>query len=1097
MPARRFISILAAAATAAAAAPACMSPLHAQRTPPAAAQTPASAAYSPTLYTDPSATSSRFKAMRWRLVGPFRGGRAVAVAGDPADPFVFWFGAVNGGVWKTSNGGQSWRNMTDGKTDISSVGSVVLAPSDHNVIYVGTGESQLREDLTYGTGMYRSTDGGGHWQHIGLAETEQISKVVVDPRDADRVYVAAMGHAFGPNAERGVFRSADGGKSWKKILFLNDSTGAIDLAMEPGNPRILYASMWKFQRTPWGMNAGGGRSGLWKSYDGGDTWSEISFNAGIPRTPLGKIGIAVSPANPRRVFASVEAPDSTGGIFRSDDAGSTWSRTSADARLVIRPFYYSELTADPKDENTVYVMNLQVYRSIDGGHTFKPIRVPHGDTHMMWIDPANPRRMINANDGGASVSFDHGETWSSEDNQPTAQFYHVTTDNQFPYRLYGAQQDNSTVSITSRSDDGAIGVRDYFSVAGCENATIAVDSRDPSITYGGCYTGMFTRDDHKRHQQRDISTWLFNYDGWAVGDVPYRFQWTFPVLLSPHDPGTLYVASQFVHRSTNEGQSWEKISPDLTVHDKSTLGRSGGPIHNDMTGTEWYATIYALAESPLQRGVLWAGSDDGLVHVTRDGGAHWDEVTPKGYGKFTRAAGVEASPHDAGTAYLAANRYQQDDFAPYFWRTKDFGKTWTAINTGLPHGGYARVIREDPVRRGLLYAGTEVGVFVSLDDGAHWEPLQLNLPRVSVRDLAVHGNDLVAATHGRSFWSIDDVSSLREMADSVVRKSAHLFQPAAALRWFGGGGAHSLTEGENASGGAVIDYWLRQAPADSATVKLQFLDNAGAVIRTYESDKLPPDSVLSRADSATRIAARAKADSLAYGAADSVLSARAGGNRFVWNMKYPPAKQLKNTVIDEGTLDGPIAPPGNYKVRLIVGADSIVKSLAIVADPRVKTSTADLVAQFNASIKVRDRITALTESVTRIEDAQAQIDQRTAQSGDQPFAKKVSEAAKPLRGKFEGLRGELYEVGCHVDECTLDMPIRIYNMLLSINAQIQQGDYGPTKQHGEVSDELAAKLGVTLQKLLKLENEDLADFNKLLKELGLPAVYLPPRKIIS
>ncbi len=621
-------------------------------------------AYTPQLYSSPTATNAKFKALRWRLVGPFRGGRAVAVAGDPAHPLVCYFGSVNGGVWKTTNGGQTWRNITDGKTDISSVGSVAVAPSDPNVLYVGTGEAQLREDLTYGTGVYRSTDAGETWTSLGLGDTQQIADVVIDPKDPDRVYVAAMGHAFGPNAERGVFRSTDGGRTWRKIHFLNDSTGAIDLSLDPTNPRILYAAMWKFQRTPWGMNAGGGRSGLWKSTDGGDTWNELSFNPGIPRTPLGKIGIAVSPANPERVYASIEAPDSSGGIFRSDDGGDTWQRTSDDQKWAVRPFYYSAVTADPNDENTVYVMNLGVWRSIDGGKTFSRVRVPHGDTHILWIDPHDSKRMINGNDGGATISYDNGDTWSSIYNQPTAQFYHVTTDNQWPYRIYGAQQDNSTVSIASRSDDGAIGERDYFPVAGCENATIAVDPRDPDVTYGGCYTGILTRTDRRTRQDRDISIWLSNYDGWAVADVPYRFQWTFPVLLSPHDPSTLYAASQYVHRSTNEGASWEIISPDLTVHDPATLGRSGGPIHDDMTGTEWYATIYAFNESPVTKGLLWAGSDDGLIHVSRDGGAHWDNVTPKAYGKFTRTAGIEPSHFDPATAYVAANRYQHDDFAP-------------------------------------------------------------------------------------------------------------------------------------------------------------------------------------------------------------------------------------------------------------------------------------------------------------------------------------------------------------------------------------------------------------------------------------------------
>src|SRR5262245_34291159 len=649
-------------------------PRGSERATPAALLNPA---YDSSIYVNPSGTSARFKALQWRLVGPFRGGRADAVAGDPAHPLVAYFGAVNGGVWKTTNGGQTWRNVTDGKSDISSVGAIAVAPSDPNVIWVGTGESQPREDLTYGTGVYRSTDGGATWTHLGLNDTQQIGDVVIDPRDPDRAYVAAIGHAFGPNAERGVFRTTDGGRTWKKVLFLNDSTGGMDLTIDPSNPRILFASMWKFQRTPWGMNNGGGRSGLWKTTDGGDTWKELTFNPGIPKKPLGKIGISISPARPNRIYASIEAPDSSGGIFRSDDGGDTWDLTSGDQKWSVRPWYYSAVTADPTDENTVYVMNLQVWRSVDGGRTFSMVRVPHGDTHIMWVDPKDSKRLINGNDGGATISYDGGATWSSILNQPTAQFYHVTTDNQWPYRILGAQQDNTTVSIASRSDDGSIGERDYFPVAGCENATIAVDPRNPNITYGGCYTGFLSRVDRAARQERDISIWMANYDGLAAADVPYRFQWTFPVMISPHDPRTLYVASQFVHRSTNEGASWEKISPDLSVHDAATLVRTGGPIHGDMTGTEWYATVYALAESPLTKGLLWAGTDDGLIHVTRDGGGSWENVTPKAYGKFTRSAVIEPSHFDPGTAYIAANRYQQDDFKPYLWKTTDFGKTWT------------------------------------------------------------------------------------------------------------------------------------------------------------------------------------------------------------------------------------------------------------------------------------------------------------------------------------------------------------------------------------------------------------------------------------
>ena len=1067
----------------------------AQRTPrPTERATPPAIlnpAYDSSLYSNPSATSSRFKALRWRLVGPFRGGRVDAVAGDPSRPLVFYFGAVNGGVWKTTNGGQTWRNVTDGKSDISSVGAIAVAQSDPNVIYVGTGESQPREDLTYGTGVYRSTDGGDSWRHLGLGDTQQIGDLVIDPRDPDRAYVAAIGHAFGPNAERGVFRTTDGGKSWRKVLFLNDSTGAMDLTIDPTNPRILFASMWKFQRMPWGMNAGGGRSGLWKTTDGGDSWKEISFNPGIPKTPLGKIGVSISPANPRRVYASIEAPDSAGGIFRSDDGGDTWQRTSDDQKWSVRPWYYSAVTADPTDENTVYVMNLQVWRSVDGGKTFSNVRVPHGDTHIMWIDPRDSRRLINGNDGGATISYDYGATWSSIYNQPTAQFYHVTTDNQWPYRILGAQQDNSTVSIASRSDDGQIGERDYFPVAGCENATIAVDPRDPNVTYGGCYTGFLSRVDRATRQERDISLWMANYDGLPASAVPFRFQWTYPVLISPHDPSTLYVTSQFVHRSTDEGASWTQISPDLTVHDSATLGRSGGPIHGDMTGTEWYATIYAFAESPLTKGLLWAGSDDGLIHVSRDGGGHWTNVTPRAFGKFTRTAVIEPSHFDAGTAYLATNRYQQDDFKPYLWKTTDYGQTWTLIVSGIPTGAYTRSIREDPVRRGLLYAGTETGVYVSFNDGMRWEPLQLNLPRASVRDLRVHGNDLIAATHGRAFWAIDDISILRQLADSVTAKPTYLFQPAQAVRWVSGGG-QSLTAGQNPKGGATIDYWFKAAP--TTTVTLEFRDGAGKVIRSYTSDSVAKDSIKTAADSIARQARESMRDSVVYEPADSIVAARAGTNRFVWNLRYPRAKQLKNTLLDEGTLDGPVAPPGSYSVRLIIGKDTLSRQFTLVADPRVKTTTAELVRQFALATNVRDRITDVVDGATRIEDIQAQLDQRATQSKGQAYASRVADAVKPLRAKLETIRAELYEVSCHVDQCSLDQPMKLYNMLITMNAQVQTGDYGPTKQHGEMFADFSGKVGDQLKKLQAIEDADLVAINKLLTELQLPVVYVPPRK---
>ena len=1065
------------------------------RTPPPGATSTTTPQYSASTYSDPKATSSSFKALRWRNVGPMRGGRAVAVTGDPTKPMVFYFGSVNGGVWKTENGGARWSNITDGKSDISSVGAIAVAPSDANVIYVGTGESQLREDLTIGTGMYRSTDGGASWQHLGLSDAQQITSVVIDPRDPDRVFVSAIGHAFGPNAERGVFRTTDGGKNWKKVLFIDEFTGAQDLSMDPSNPRVVYAAMYKFQRTPWSMNAGGGRSGLWKTSDGGDSWKELSFNEGMPKLPLGKIGVAVSPANPRRVYASIEAPDSAGGIFRSDDAGDSWQRVNSDQTFHVRLWYYSAITADPLDENTVYVMNLTVHRSIDGGKTFAPIRVPHGDTHVLWIDKKDSKRMINGNDGGATISYDAGKTWSSIYNQPTAQFYHVTTDNQFPYRIYGGQQDNSAISVMSRSDDGGIGERDYYSTAGCENATVAVDPRNPSVTYGGCYLGAFSRYDHSIRQERDISVTLRNYDGWAAQDVPERFQWTFPVLISPHDPATLYVTSQHVWRTRNEGASWERISPDLTTHDVGTLQRTGG-IHGEMTGAEWYATIYAFAESPKVKGVLWAGSDDGMVHVSRDGGEHWENVTPKEYGRLTRTSHIDASPHDPAVAYVSANRYQQDDFKPYLWKTSDYGKTWTAIVNGIPANAFTRTLREDPVRRGLLYAGTELGVYVSFDDGARWEPLQLNLPRVSVRDLQVHGNDLVAATHGRAFWVLDDISMLRQFADSVSRKRVHLFQPSTALLWDGGRGRSDA--GENPAAGVYVDYYLKEAT--TAKLTIDFLDRSGGVMRTFSNETDAKGDSLAKKTGLDSLADRTRAgrkDSIAYQPSDSVVQGRAGTNRFVWNLHYPDAKRIKNTVIDEGHLGGPWIVPGTYSVRLITGADTLTRPFTVIADPRVKTTTAELTQQFNSAMRIRERITDIADNVARVEDIQSQLDARVTQTKGEGYAGRVSAAAKALRVKLEEVRGELYEVSCHVDQCTLDQQVKLYNWFITLNAQVQTGAYAPTKQHGEIYTDLKGKLDVQLRRLQLLEDTDLKAFNRLMDELKVPGIFVTPKKIVS
>ncbi len=1061
------------------------------------------------------------RGLRWRLVGPFRGGRAVAVVGDPVQRSVFYFGSVNGGVWKTTNAGASWTNITDRVSTISSVGAIGVAASDPNVIYVGGGEADLREDWTYGDGMYRSTDAGDTWTHLGLDDARQIARIVIDPRDPDRVFVAALGHASGPNATRGVYRSRDGGKTWQRVLFLNDSTGAIDVAMDPGNSRILYAAMWRMERTPWGFIAGGGRSGLWKSTDGGDTWSELTFNPGMPKNPVGRIGISVSRANPRRLYANIECPpeDSTGGIFRSDDAGATWHRTNGDQRWMVRPWYYNVVTADPQDTNTVFAMNLATWKSSDGGRTFTRIRVPHGDTHELWIDPNDDRRMISGNDGGATISLDGGATWSSIMNQPTAQFYHAITDDQWPYRIYGAQQDNTTVSIKSRSDDGVITGDDWYAVGGGESGYIAPKPGDPNTVLAGTYTGTMTRYDVRTKETKDVSVWLNNYDGWAAADVPNRFQWTYPIVYSTHDPKVVYTTANRVFRSTNDGDSWEPISPDLTLHDPKTLGPAGGPITYDMTGTEWYATIFAFAESPVTGDVLWAGSDDGLVHVSRDRGKTWTNVTPPFPGKYTRVSIIDPGHFDPGTAYVAANRYQLDDFAPYLYKTTDYGKTWTKIVSGIPDGAYTRSIREDLVRRGLLFAGTETGIYYSTDDGAHWTSLQLNLPRASVRDLTIHGSDLIAATHGRAMWVLDDISPLRQLTDGVRAEGVHLFAPDTAIR-FEGGHATTTSAGENPPAGVIVDYWLAKplAPRDSLT--LEFLDAGGKVIRRFrgaaDEDSLKsaafareaamdslagvaripgkqPRDTLSNKPRGTRELAD---DTLAFVPSDSIVTGRGGLNRFVWDLHYPDTHEVKGVVNDEGSTRGPFVAPGTYTVRLTAAGKTYTQPFVVRGDPRLTTTQADYDAQLALALQVQAKTNELSDAVSRILEIEKALDGRTADAKSQPYAKRVSDAAAPIHRSLEALRDSLVEIHSHADEITLHYPIRYYNMLLSLAGMVQSADAAPTTQEGAIYRDLAAKVDARLATLRSIEATQLAGFNQLLKELDVPAVVLPKPPII-
>ncbi len=1047
--------------------------------------------------------------LEWRCIGPFRGGRVVAVAGDPSEAHTFYFGSTGGGVWKTTDGGQYWHNVSDGYFERASVGAIAVAPSDPNVIYVGMGEPTIRGNVSHGDGVYRSTDAGKTWTHLGLEATRNIARIRVHPRNPDLVYVAALGHAHGPNPERGIFRSRDGGKTWEQVLARGEDVGANELALDPSNPRVLYAAFWRARRLPHALVSGGEGCGLFRSTDGGDTWTELTRNKGLPEGQVGKIGVTVSPARQGRVWAIVEAED--GALFRSDDGGETWERTCDDRGLRQRPWYYQHLQADPVDAETVWVLNVRLWRSHDGGRTFARVAIPHGDNHDLWIDPRDPRRMIEGNDGGACVTFTGGDSWSSIYNQPTAEFYHVTTDNQFPYRVYGAQQDNSTISAPSRSNHGAIVPSDYAEVGGGESGYIAVRPDDPNIVYAGSYQGYISRFDLRTTQRRDITVWPEMMIGSPAKDTRYRFQWTFPILLSPHDPDVLYTAGNRVFRSTDEGSSWEAISPDLTRQDESRLDDSGGPITRDNCGTEYYATVFAFAESPMQRGLFWAGSDDGLVHVSRDGGTTWQNVTPDGLPEWSLISIVEPSPHDPAVAYVAANRYKLDDFAPYLFKTKDYGQHWTRITTGLPGDVFTRVIREDPARRGLLYAGTETGVHVSFDDGERWEPLRLNLPAVPVHDLVVKGSDLVAATHGRAFWILDDLTPLHQFTDEIRSAAAHLFAPRQAMRFGSGGGYGAepipgtnyeergvwvvayrevtkaggdktrryLDAGQNPRDGAYITYWLKEKPEGELT--LAFLDAEGREIKSFSSEEHKrPISIAGDARALTGAQKLEKTETQA--------PKEAGLNRFYWDMRYPEATPVDGYVTPSGTLAGPVAAPGRYQVRLSVGGQAFTEWLDIQKDPRVTATQEDLEAQLALRLEIRDRVSQVHEAVGTIRGIREQADEWVRRAEGLDAHEEVARVAAALKERLASIEDELIQTKVMEDDDTLRFRVRLNFKLADLFGVVGSADAAPTRQAREVYAELAERTETQLRRLREVIEGDVAAFESLVREARIPLV---------
>jgi photosystem II stability/assembly factor-like uncharacterized protein len=1007
-------------------------------------------------------------ALRARLIGPHRGGRVTAVVGHPTDAQVFYFGHCAGGVWRTRDGGRFWENISDGFFQTGSVGALALSEADPNVLYAGMGETNIRGNVSHGDGVYGSTDGGRTWRHLGLRDTRHIARIRVDPRDPNLVYVAALGHAYGPNPERGIYRSRDGGQTWEHVLQRSDRAGAIDLAMDVTNPRILYAACWEGQRSPYSLSSGGPGSGLLRSTDSGATWIELTRRRGLPEGLWGRAGIAVSPADPERVWALVEAE--AGGLFRSDDRGDTWRRITDESRIWQRSWYFMHIFADPQDRETVWALNVQAWRSTDGGRMFQAVPTPFEDQHDLWLDPRDSRRIIEGNDGGACVSFNAGATWSSQYNQPTAQFYHVTTDDQVPYRVYGAQQDINTLSLPSRSNNAAITAADWYSVGGGESGHVAVRPGDPNTVYAGSFGGHLTRYDHRSGQLHDISVWPDDPMGWGAGDLKYRFQWTFPVVTSRHDPDVVFVTSQHVHRSRDRGMSWATISPDLTRADPRTLEPSGGPLHKDNVSTEYYATIFAFAESTLEAGVLWAGSDDGLVHLSRDDGQNWQDVTPSDLPEWAMISAIEPSPHSASTAYLAATCYKLDDFQPYLFRTTDFGASWTRISAGLPHDDFTRVIRADPDHHGLLYAGTETGVYVSFDDGELWQRLNVGLPVTPVHDLAVKDSDLIVATHGRSFWILDDVTPLHQWTPALDKQPAHLFQPRTTLRFrpFQGfslplaegknsrliGPLHItytrashgevlLDAGANPPNGVLITYAVR----DGTTVRLSILDADGATITTIDG---PPDA--------------------------------SGLQRVVWDMRYPPPVPVEGaTFWDEGGAAGPLAPPGPYRVQLATADAVETQPFDIQTDPRVDVSREALIEQFAFLLEVRDRLSDTHATANRIAALRRQIG-----------AWRERADAAPLFSDLENLDAALAAVDQELIERSPGLsyahPIRLNAKLAALAAMVGSADAAPTRQAREVFAELSAHLDRQLTALHALIEGDLASLNDTLRAFEVPMI---------
>ncbi len=1002
-----------------------------------------------------------FSKMKYRLIGPWRGGRSGAVAGSYRNRNTFYFGATGGGVWKTTDGGSNWKNISD-KYFGGSIGSVAVAPSDENIIYVGEGENTMRGNVSEGLGgMWRSEDGGRTWKNIGLEDGRHIIRIVIHPRDPNTVWAAVMGHLFGPNEMRGVYKTTDGGANWERVLYVNNQTGASDLVMEYGNPDVLYAGTWRLLRTPYSLESGGEGSGIWKSTDGGDNWINISTGKGLPKGVWGITGIAVAPSNPEKIYTLIENPN--GGLYVSNDAGESWTLVSSDNNIRQRAWYYTKVFVDPKNENLVYAPNVGFMRSRDGGRTFQSVRTPHSDHHDLWIDPEDGNRMVVADDGGAQVSFDGGENWSTYMNQPTAQIYRVSTDNSFPYRILGAQQDNSTLRIRSRTSGAAITDRDWESTAGSESGYVVADPLNPDIVYGGNYGGYLSRLDHKTGEDRAITVWPDNPMGAGADVLRYRFQWNFPIFFSPHNPKRLYAAGNHLFATENEGQSWEQISPDLTTNDKTRQGPSGGPITKDNTSVEYYSTIFTAAESPYEKDLLWTGSDDGLIHVSRDGGKNWENVTPRQAPKWIMWNSIDADPFKKGAAYVVGTRYKSDDYTPYIYKTENYGKSWELITDGIDKMHFTRVVRADQKRPGLLYAGTEFGMYVSFDDGDNWKPFQLNLPVVPITDLTIKENDLVVATQGRSFYVLDDLSVLQQFNSSLVNKSLHVFDVNPAYRMqsnpFSTNFGTPRNAGTNPPAGVVINYYVRQVP-DSVKASVTILDGERKTVKTFTAD----------AKEAT-----------------SKLDVNRGMNQFVWNMLYPEAERIEGMILWNGVPRGIMAPPGTYYAKFKVDKDSVEVPFTIKANPNYKATDAEYREQFAFLWQVREKFNETQKAIKDIRALRTQISSFVSLQG-RSVPPEVKSAADSITRKLTAIEETLYQTKARSGQDVLNYPIKLNDKLAGVFETANSGFAAPSRQAKDVYTELASQVDRELALLRTIKTKDIPAFNELIRQKSLPVI---------